>query len=240
MLGVLLVAAIGFLGYTMLAIRRPAGEQAARRGQAAAKTKGRGATPLWAAPADAAFARYEPMVKRDLFSPAPPRAQVPTSGTGLPPLRTPQPPAPSAKTPAAAGVDVSGWAYVGYVVLGGVTYGLLQNDANRAFEQVPVGGSFLGAKVEKVTSEEITLSSAGAPITLTVPRDFPVTPLSKSASPAPAAGGASANRPRQPAGNTPSPGARGGLTPGIPPVVAPQPTPPAAPPSAAPEEQTTE
>jgi hypothetical protein len=199
-LGVLLLASIAFLGYTMASVRRPRAP-AAKGGQETAKSKSGGpVTELVAAPADAAFGRYEAMVKRDIFSPpAPPKVQ-PAGGSGLPPMPNPQPAGGGSSTPPTPRVDVSGWTYVGYIVMGGVTYGVLQNDANGTAQEVAVGGDFLGAKVQKVTSEEITLSSGGAPITLTVPRDFPVTPLSRAAGPT-----ASRPRPQTPAAGPPGP-----------------------------------
>jgi hypothetical protein len=199
-LGVLLLAAIAFLGYTMASVRRPRAPTA-KGGQETAKSRSGGQiTELVAAPEDAAFGRYEAMVKRDIFSaPAPPKSQQPPGGSSVPPLHVPPASVGGPSTPPVPSVDVSGWTYVGYIVMGGVTYGVLQNDANATAQDVPVGGDFLGAKVQKVTSEEITLSSGGAPITLTVPRDFPVTPLNKAAGPAP-------SRPRQPTPGAAPPG----------------------------------
>lgn len=188
-LAIVLLASIGFLAYTVVSGGRPTRTPvAAERGRAGpVKARADRVAELVAAPSDVTFARYEVIAKREIFSPPwAPKPESSTSRPAVPPLATPPTTGGSDTSgPPPPRVDVSGWTYVGYIVMGGVRYGLLQNEANDTMTEVPVGGEFLGAKVEEATSEEMRLSAGESRITLTVPRDFAVTPLTKGATAAP-------------------------------------------------------
>ena len=172
-LGILLVGAVGFLVYSL---RPPQAPEVKR------KTKGAGAlletakeTLRPAAPADADWARYAALTGSNIFSeqrmlpPQPKPVKLPTPPPFPTPARPPEPPRP----------DVSGWSYVGYVTLDGKTIGILQNDTTHTCKYLAIGNEFMGATVEKVDREAMRLKSNGSVTTLSRPRDFPITPLSK-------------------------------------------------------------
>jgi len=182
LLALLLCGSMAYLAYSVRGARRPATAQKPKTGAAA--EKGRKVEPmlLTAAPGDAAFARYEEVVKRSIFQPpAPPSPPAGAGGNVLPVPPIPpasQTSAPPAPTP----LDFTGWSYVGYVGIDGRMMGILQNESNQSVKYLGIGEEFLGGKVEQVTSEEITLTSPAGPVKLTVPRDFATTPLDRSAS----------------------------------------------------------
>ena len=140
-----------------------------------------------AAPADVDFGRYAALAQSDVFSEH--RAEPPAPAK--PPKPAPLPPLPGGEEakPPEPKVDFAGWSYMGYIELDDQKLGLLQNDTSHSCEYLAVGDSFMGAKVEKVDREDIRLRSGASRTTLSRPRDFPVTPLAKAASPTP--------RPRQ-------------------------------------------
>ncbi len=171
-LGVLLVGAVGFLVYSLRPPQAPKGKSKAKGAGALLETAKEARRP--AAPADADWKRYAALTGSNIFSeqrmlPPPPKP------IKLPPLPFPTP----ARPPEPPRPDVSGWSYVGYVTLDGKTIGILQNDTTHTCKYLAVGSDFMGATVEQVDREAMRLKSNGSVTTLSRPRDFPITPLSK-------------------------------------------------------------
>jgi hypothetical protein len=138
-----------------------------------------------AAPRDVGRDRYEQLAKTNIFSER--RSQPPPS---KPKPVPPPPPLPKAndqkKPPPKPKVDLVGWSYVGYVEMGGEFLAILQNETTSSCEDLAVGDTFQGATVEEITRESLRLRTGASRMTLSRPRDFPVTPLKKAAGGEPA------------------------------------------------------
>jgi len=181
-LAALLCGAIAFLAHTVMVTSRPASKARPKpqQSKASAGTEADEDRLQTAAPTDATFARYDGMVERNIFLPPRKPEPPPAKQEKLPTFSkstTPKTPSDTAKSP-----DFAGWSYVGYVVIEGRTIGLLQNESSSSAREVAVGDEFLGATVEEITPQEISLKSRTTSVSLSVPRDFPVLNLSKGSS----------------------------------------------------------
>ncbi|UCC69414.1 MAG: hypothetical protein JSV79_05740 [Armatimonadota bacterium] len=185
LLGVLLVASVAFLLYSLRSSR----PRVTGGGDPAAQVaSGAGEQEIAAVPSsipdDVDFSRYRQLSQTNIFSAR--RSAPPEEPKGKSkPLPTP----PPIKPPKSAGnrtkqPDFTGWTYTGYIAIGGEKRGILQNESSDSYRDVPVGGKFLGATVEEVTGEGIRLRSGSSVTTLSTPDLFPVVPLDNRASPA--------------------------------------------------------
>ncbi len=132
-----------------------------------------------AAPADVTFDRYAEVANTNVFAEG--RSQPPKKPEKL----LPTPPLPQdkgASKPPERKPDFAGWSYLGYLVIDGKQVGVLQNDTTKACKDLAVGDSFEGARVESIDRKAIRLRSGGSSTTLSRLKDFPVTPLEKTAS----------------------------------------------------------
>ncbi len=128
--------------------------------------------------AEVDFGRYAALANTNVFSerrsepppkkPEKPKPPPPLPGSEQSKAREPKP-------------DVAGWSYVGYIKVDGKPLGILQNDTTHTSKCLAVGDSFQGATVEKIDREAMVLGSGSSRTTLSRPRDFPVTPLDKTA-----------------------------------------------------------
>ncbi len=181
-LGLLLCGAIAYLAVTIRATPRPAAGAQPRKptptGTQVAKAE-QGPVDL-KLPEEAQFSSYGGMVARDIFSP--PKPPEPAAVLPTPPLPGTGPKPPDT-TPKPRPPDLSGWSYVGYMVIGNQKIGMLQNEGNNSMMEAPLGeplgAQFPGAKVQEITSDEIVISSPRGEVRLSTPRDFPVLSLSK-------------------------------------------------------------
>lgn len=197
-LGLMLCGAIAYLALVMRAPTRPASGTQPQDAAAAEEETGKGDAETGALklPEPADFARYQGTIGRNIFAPpAPPKPPATRRVLPPPPLSdVPKPPtAPRQKPP-----DLSGWSYMGYMVIGDQLIGVLQNEGNDSMKELPLGSEFLGAEVQSITSEEIVFDSPGGTVRLSTPRDFPVVSLSKSSAGAP-------SRPPRPPAAPPQP-----------------------------------
>jgi hypothetical protein len=146
-----------------------------------------------AAPADATFDRYRMIIARNVFSPPAPPKPAEGPKVSIPPIKPAQTVRP---TPAASEAvtrpsgpppppPLTGWSYVGYVVIGGKKLGIVENDGANTTENVEIGASFHGYTVKSVDGEQIVLEARGSEQILKRPTDFGLVPLSGSASPQP-------------------------------------------------------
>lgn len=179
-LAVLLCASVVFLLFSLRSIRPPAAQARPQATSADEEKRTALAIPA-AAPADVDFSRYQDLAKRNIFAErapggSPPKETRPGPPPVLPPFVPPSPPTPK--------LDLSGWSYLGYVVLDGKKLGILSQERSGRCEYVPVGGEFLGARVEDVNDQTIRFSFDSSQTTLSRARDFVVTPLEKRAAPA--------------------------------------------------------
>jgi hypothetical protein len=177
-LGALLVGSILFLlrsqGIRDAAPPGPGGEEQAQA-EGAAPAAASELPP--AAPWEVGFDRYAQLAKTNVFSQR--RSQPPPS---KPKPVLPEPPLPKdndSTPPPKPKVDLVGWSYVGYVEAGGELLGILQNETTLSCKYLAVGDRFEGATVEEISRESLRLRSGASPVTLSRPRDFPVTPLEK-------------------------------------------------------------
>jgi len=192
-----LVIALVYLAYTVTSTRPRAdgsgGAKQAEKAAPAVAAKSSRTSLAQAAPSDADFARYQIIVRRDIFStprpPAPPKPPIsipppivisPEEGRPRPPQ---PPPAPS----------LTSWSYVGYMTLDGTTTGLIQNDETHSFKELKLGEQFQGYKVDAISREAMTLSYGATKVSLKKPLDYPIVPLQ-----APPGGGAQPGRPGGP------------------------------------------
>jgi len=187
----LLLGSAAFLLYSLRSARLPGGTGTQGLGPAdASRQQAKAADePLRpAAPPDVGYARYSALAERSLFSRrtrVPPPPKKPDKLPEPPPFDKPgDEDEPRSKMP-----DFTGWSYVGYVIIDGQQFGIVQNESNQSCECLPVGESFLGAEVEDITRESIKFKSGSRRSTLSRIRDFPVAPLDK--------GAAAAGAPRQ-------------------------------------------
>lgn len=177
-LGALLAGSIVFLLHGMRggAPRDMGGEEQAQA-EGAAPAAASQLPP--AAPRDVGFDRYAQLAKTNIFSQH--RSQPPPS---RPQPVLPEPPLPQAndreEPPPEPKVDLVGWSYVGYVEAGGDLLGILQNETTLSCKYLAVGDTFQGATVEEISRESLGLRSGASRVTLSRPRDFPVTPLAKA------------------------------------------------------------
>ena len=191
-LAVLFCVSVIFLLFSLRRPRLPAARRAeAGRRAAAASRQQPAAAAIAAAPADVDFSRYEGLAKRSIFVPrgakAPPKndKQGPVSPSALPPIGPPRPEPPRT-------LDLSGWSYLGYLVLDGNKVGIVQQASSGRSEYLPVGSSFLGARVQDANDKTIRFRFDSSETTLTRTRDFHLLPLDRGSAAAPAA------RPRPP------------------------------------------
>jgi hypothetical protein len=190
MLAVMGLAAVMFLVYTLVTVRRGAGGglEASGKGEGEASAGSASGKPrlVAAAPPSADMSRYQLLIDHNIFQPSGPKPPKEE------PRRTVSPPPPlprnggtSGPAPRESGPrrpDVSGWTYVGYVILDGETLGIVQNESNRSCQYLAVGDTVLGAEVETVTGEEMLLKAGASKVTLSRNRDFSVVPLDKGPS----------------------------------------------------------
>jgi hypothetical protein len=121
------------------------------------------------------------MVRRSVFSkrgvePPPPK---PETVIEPPPFeRTETPEAPRERQ-----IDLSGWTYAGYFVLGGKEIGVVQSESSSSWEKLSVGERFLGAEVTEITGEAMRLRHGSRTQTLNRTDLFPVSPLDATAVP---------------------------------------------------------
>ncbi len=176
-LGVMLVGALTYLGVVLKATSPLAAPENAE-GQAAAETPEIAELDL-SIPPDPDFSRYEAMVARNIF--APPKPPKPKQVKKV----LPTPPLPSAKKkpapPKPKKPDLSSWSYVGYISRNGQRIAILQNEANDSMKQLCVGAEFMGAKVKTIGATKMVFGSPAGEVQLSIPRDYPVVPLDKSA-----------------------------------------------------------
>jgi len=184
-LGLMLCGAIAYLAFAVRSTSRSAPGSRSKEGASATDRAAREKQEAQdlKLPQAEQFARYQETITRNIFaSPAPPKPQATTNVPPPPPLQAPsQPVSPPRPQPP----DFSGWSYVGYMVIGDQRIGVLQNEGNDSMTEVAVGGQFLGAQAERITSDEIVFTSPGGTVRLSTPRDFPVVSLSKSSAGAP-------------------------------------------------------
>lgn len=186
-MAVLLLGSVGFLFYSLHSVGLP-------RSGAARDTTGEGTSPeqtsasdaslMPAAPGDVDYERYRALAQRSVFSE---RGRVKTPPKK--PEKLPEPPPfdkPDHEESRSTMPDFTGWSYVGYVVIDGTKFGIVQNESNQSCECLPEGKSFLGAEVGEVARQSIEFKSGSRRSTLSRIRDFPVAPLDKGAT---AAGG---------------------------------------------------
>jgi len=194
----MLCGAIAYLAFVVKSASRSAAGNRSKEGASAtdqaARTK-READDL-KLPEQQQFARYQETIARNIF--APPASPKPPDAKKVLPPPPLQEPAKTVSRPKLQPPDLSGWSYVGYMVIGDQRIGVLQNDGNDSMKEVPLGSQFLGAQVESIGSDEIVFTSPGGNVRLSTPRDFPVVSLSKSSAGAP-------SRPPRPAPGPPSP-----------------------------------
>lgn len=186
--GVLLLASIAFLLYSVQTARTRAG---ASESLAAGRTGDAGEQRIAAAipaavPDDVDFDRYRDLARTNVFSDqrapaAPPSTATTTAVQSLPKFPTSQPATPET-TSTSKPLDFAGWTYAGYVLINGEKRGLLQNDSSDTGKDLAVGEKFLGATVEEVTGRTIRLRSGKSLTTLRIPELFPIVPLDNSAS----------------------------------------------------------
>jgi hypothetical protein len=183
--GVLLLASIAFLLYSVQSARTGAGE-----GLAAGRTGDAGAQRIAAAipaavPDDVDFDRYRDLARTNIFSDqrasAAPPPKAPTTAVQPLPKFTKQTPAPET-TSSSKQSAFAGWTYAGYVLVNGEKRGLLQNDSSDTGKDFAVGDKFLGATVEEVTGQTIRLRSGKVVTTLRISDQYPIVPLDSSAS----------------------------------------------------------
>lgn len=103
----------------------------------------------------------------------------------------PQPPAPKPppaekpRTVVVPPVKVDPWAtwsYNGTVTVGEEKMALLENTQTKEGQWVHPGDNFMGAKIDKITDQMVTLTSAGKPHMLAKADTIVITPLDRSAS----------------------------------------------------------
>ena len=197
-LGLLLCGAIAYLALVVKGASRSAAGNRPKEGASATDQAARAKREAddLKLPEQQQFARYQETIARNIFAP-PASPKPPDTKKVLPP--PPLKAAPkTVSRPKPQPPDLSGWSYVGYMVIGDQRIGVLQNDGNDSMKEVPLGSQFLGAEVESITSDEIVFTSPGGNVRLSTPRDFPVVSLSKSSAGAP-------SRPPRPSPARPSP-----------------------------------
>lgn len=186
--GVLLLASIAFLLYSVQSARTGAG---AGEGLAAGRTGDAGEQRIAAIPAavpdDVDFGRYRDLARTNIFSDqrasAAPKVTQTVKGTDSLPKFTRDPvPPPATDTAAPKQPAFAGWTYAGYVLVNGEKRGLLQNDSSDTGKDFAVGDKFLGATVEEVTGQTIRLRSGKVVTTLRISDQYPIVPLDNSAS----------------------------------------------------------
>ncbi len=179
-LGALLAASILFLLHGMpgTAPRGMGGEEQAEA-ESAAPAAALQLPP--AAPWDADRDRYVELANTNIFSQR--RSQPPPSEPKPVPPSPPLPREPDDReaAPSEPKADLVGWSYIGYVEVGGELLGILQNETTLSCKYLAVGDRFQGATVEEISRESLGLRSGASRVTLSRPRDFPVTPLEKAA-----------------------------------------------------------
>jgi len=183
LLGVLLVASVAFLLYSLRSGRPrvTGGDDVAAQVASGSGEQEIAAVPP-STPDDVDFSRYRQLSQTNIFST---RRSAPPEEPKKPskPLPTPPPIKPTdSAPPRATQPDFTGWTYTGYIAVSGEKRGILQNESSDSFRDVPVGGQFLGATVEEVTGEGIRLRSGSSVTTLSTPDLFPVVPLDNRAS----------------------------------------------------------
>jgi len=184
-------AAVLVLGYSARGTHQaPPVAQQTRR-QRTAKAKAAEAPPVLraAAPADATFDRYAMLVSRSVFSPPAPPKPARESLASIPAIKPERPgrttvvPRPAMERPTGppAPPPLTGWSYVGYVVIGGKKLGIVANDSANTTENIEIGASFHGYTVDSVDGEQIVLTAGGSQQVLKRPTDFQLVPLSGGA-----------------------------------------------------------
>ena len=136
---------------------------------------------------DLAF--YTTNVRDGMFSaPQPPKRKPPT-----PPAKViPKPPVIVTVPP--MHIDpFAQWSYTGTVHMGDITMALLENTSTKEGQYVKSGDRFMGAQVQSITDQMVTLTNAGKPSMLAKADTIMVTPLSQNAT-----GAAPPGQPGQP------------------------------------------
>lgn len=122
---------------------------------------------------------YTPAIRGGLFS-------EPQSPAPRLPKVEPAPPKPVVTTPTpVAPVEplnpFADWSYTGTITMGDQRMALLENTKTKEGQYLTAGQTFLGAQVESITDQMITLRSAEKPYMLAKSDTITVTPLDRSA-----------------------------------------------------------
>ena len=135
---------------------------------------------------------YTSNVHDGMFSaPVPPRPKPPT-----PPVKVVQKAPVEIKVPLPVLNPFAEWSYTGTVHMGDITMALLENTRTKEGQYVKSGDSFMGAQVQSISDQMVTLTNAGKPSMLAKADTIIVTPLSQNAP----GGPPSAGQPGQPQG----------------------------------------
>lgn len=118
---------------------------------------------------------YTNNVRNGMFSaPQPPKAK--------PPVALPPPPKFVPVPVILPVIDpFADWSYTGTVHMGDITMALLENRQTREGQYVKSGDRFMGAQVQSITDQMVTLTNAGKPSMLAKSDTIIVTPLNQDA-----------------------------------------------------------
>jgi hypothetical protein len=120
---------------------------------------------------------YQENVRGGMFSaPVPPKAKAPIAVImKAPPKFVPIP----VKLPT---IDpFADWSYTGTVHMGDITMALLENRQTKEGQYIKAGDRFMGAQVQSISDQMVTLMNAGKPSMLAKSDTIIVTPLSQDA-----------------------------------------------------------
>ncbi len=120
---------------------------------------------------------YTSNVRDGMFSaPQPPRAKpVP------PPVVLVKKKEPEIKVPPMVINPFAEWSYTGTVHMGDITMALLENTRTKEGQYVKSGDGFMGAQVQSITDQMVTLTNAGKPTMLAKADTIVITPLNQNA-----------------------------------------------------------
>lgn len=120
---------------------------------------------------------YTSNVRDGMFSaPQPPRLKPPT-----PHVDAPVKPPPVIKVPLMVINPFAEWSYTGTVHMGDITMALLENTRTKEGQYVKSGDGFMGAQVQGITDQMVTLTNAGKPTLLAKADTIVITPLNQNA-----------------------------------------------------------
>ena len=121
---------------------------------------------------------YTSNVREGMFSaPQPPRAKP----TPPPVFVKPPKPPPQVQIFVAPINPFADWSYTGTVHMGDITMALLENTRTKEGQYVKSGDKFMGAEVQSISDQMVTLTNAGKPSMLAKADTMIITPLSQNA-----------------------------------------------------------